>query len=556
MDSLPATKHLRATLRTVSIVGVIGALILGAVWPWIGEAQASVPEASNVRWVTPGSGIPNQSEAASLSMPSPDGARVFVAGTGGKDILTTAYGSGSGERLWSARYDGPANGRDSAQSMQMSPDGSRIFVSGRSEETPGDYALVTVAYDAASGQELWAARFNDGTRSDTARNMAVSPDGSRIYVLGMSGRDLLTVVYAASSGTELGVFWHLASSESYVDGNSVFISPDGTRIYIVGTSRAKTGFEESYFTMAISATTGAQLWTARFDGPYANEWAKAAVLSPDGTRLFVTGESEGPLPRGFDAFVTLAYDTSTGTPLWEGRYGGTFDSDFAQSIAVSPDGSQVFVTGGSAHAHDIVSESTLVIGQRSYSSLFDFATVAYTASTGEQRWVARYNGPADDYDSPSKVAVSPDNKRVYVTGSVTVRSPLDQSGCGIFGTPPCWWGINDANLWDAATVAYSASSGTELWAATYDGGFDRYDRGYSLSISPDSSQIYVAGVSTNAQSAGEFFTIAYRSSACESGRDEDGAVSGTIRREFTPRAGAHSHYVHGINCDLVSGNNL
>jgi len=53
-------------------------------------------------------------------------------------------------------------------------------------------------------------------------------------------------------------------------------------------------------------------------------------------------------------------------------------------------------------------------GGRATSS--DFATIAYSAATGRQQWVSRYNGPANRFDSASAMAVSPGGGRVFVTG--------------------------------------------------------------------------------------------------------------------------------------------
>src|SRR5438876_725013 len=90
-----------------------------------------------------------------------------------------------------------------------------------------------------------------------------------------------------------------------------------------------------------------------------------------------------------------------GSQLWAKRYNGSANnSDSASSVAASPDGSTVFVTG-------------LRVGSTSGS---DYATVAYDASTGAKLWAMRYNGPANDYDFASALGVSPDGSTVFVTG--------------------------------------------------------------------------------------------------------------------------------------------
>jgi hypothetical protein len=70
------------------------------------------------------------------------------------------------------------------------------------------------------------------------------------------------------------------------------------------------------------------------------------------------------------------------------------------------------------------------------------APATATTTPGTQLWAVRYNGPENAGDGASSVAVSPDGKRVFVTGS---------SHSATTGN-------------DFATVAYDASSGAKLWA--------------------------------------------------------------------------------------------
>ena len=170
-----------------------------------------------------------------------------------------------------------------------------------------------------------------------------------------------------------------------------------------------------YATVAYDAATGAQRWASRYNGPaHRDDFALSVAVSPDGATVFVTGASFGGLNRACrhrSDYATVAYDAATGAQRWARRYNGPANSaDRASSVAVSPGGATVFVTGTSGG---------------------NYATVAYAAATGARRWVSRYNGPANGADQASSVAVSPGGATVFVTGTsgggprarTTPRSP-------------------------------------------------------------------------------------------------------------------------------------
>src|SRR5439155_25612376 len=105
-------------------------------------------------------------------------------------------------------------------------------------------------------------------------------------------------------------------------------------------------------------------------------------IAPDGSRIYVTGRTDGALGA---QYATVAYDAMTGAQLWVTTYqglGGTWS--FPRAVTVSPDGARVFVTGVSA----------------SLTNAYDYVTAAYDSASGAQLWTATYDGPydGDGYD--------------------------------------------------------------------------------------------------------------------------------------------------------------
>src|SRR5205814_2052507 len=89
-----------------------------------------------------------------------------------------------------------------------------------------------------------------------------------------------------------------------------------------------------------AAGPGTRLWLSRFSSGQGTSDAPASMaVSPGGRRVFVTGFSVGTAPGDFGDYATVAYDAQTGARLWARRYNGPGKgTDLATSVAVSPSG--------------------------------------------------------------------------------------------------------------------------------------------------------------------------------------------------------------------------
>jgi WD40 repeat protein len=405
-------------------------------------------------WVSRYDGPANPDDNAAALAVSPGGGTVFVTGTSNGDYVTVAYRAATGAPLWARRYKGPAGGNDSAASVAVSPDGGTVFVTGASNGTAGNDA-ATIAYRAATGAWLWTARYHGpGASGAIGRSVAVSPTSRTVYITGDSigsstgSFDYATVGYDAATGRQLWARRYNGPGHGYDSAASVAVSPGSGTVLVTGASTG-TRSELDYATVAYRAATGDRLWTARFKGPGTSSDTATSMATGPGGRLFVTGTSEA---GGRSRAATVAYRVATGARLWTSRYRGPASS--ASSVAAGPGGQTVFVTGTDAAAAVTISyraasgvlrwarhyhgpgdggtESTSVaVGPGGHqvfvagfstsnsTRIFDYATVAYAATGGARLWTARYHGPGlrSGFDMASAVAVGPRSGAVFVTGS-------------------------------------------------------------------------------------------------------------------------------------------
>lgn len=451
----------------------------------VASATPAVAAAPTRLWLKRYGG--GDSDNASVLRVSPDGSQVVVAGTTNmdtSDYTTVAYDAATGARRWAARFDG--GGHDYLDSAAIRPDGSLVFVTGEAYDagtgaTNSDYA--TVAYNAVTGQRVWLSRYSappppgqSSNGRDAAMSLAVSPDGARVFVTGLSVNangygDFATVAYDAANGARLWVARYNDGVKTGGYGAAVRVSPDGTKVFVTGATTNAT-LTHDYATVAYEASTGNKLWRARYDGGD-EDYASSLAVSPSGGRVFVTGWTT---TAGYTAdYMTLAYDASTGAKAWAARYRGPeggYDRPVVndEAVQVAPDGSKLFVTG----------ESWTAAGDAA-----DATTVAYAASTGRRLWEARYHGPTADASGFGRaLAVSPDSSAVFVTAES--------------------WSAGNVV---ATTIDYDAAAGTRRWVARYDGA-GYVDAGAAIGVSPEGTRVFVAGRS-DASGSLDYLTIAY-----------------------------------------------
>jgi len=253
----------------------------------------------------------------------------------------------------------------------------------------------------------------------------------------------------------------------YDAANAIAVTDAGNS-YVTGWSNGD-GSGEDYCTIKYNAD-GEEQWVARYNGPDNNSDTASDITLDIMENVYVTGYSN---VRYDDSdYATIKYN-SDGIEQWVARYNSSWHGyDLANSIAVDQSGN-VYVTG------------------RSYVRFagWDYATIKYS-SDGVEQWVARYDGPDNDYDAAVAIAVDQVGN-VYVTG----------------------WSRSASTNYDYLTIKYNID-GVEQWVARYNGPGNGADKPIAIVVD-EAANIFVTGVSDGIGTAGDYATIKYNSDGVE-----------------------------------------
>jgi DNA-binding beta-propeller fold protein YncE len=260
-----------------------------------------------------------------------------------------------------------------------------------------------------------------GTPLDGAASVAVSPDGKSVYVTS-AGSGTITHFLAAAGGqlTFDGCVSNDGSGGACADAPGspltgaagVAVSPDGRSVYVTGS--------DSNTIVHFFAGPEGQL---TYDGCVSDDGsggmcvdapgtpltgANSVAVSPDGRSVYVTGQSSDDVVHFFAAAGgQLTYD---GCVSDDGSGGMCVDAPgtpltLTEQVAVSPDGRSVYVT--SAAANDVVHFFAAAAGQLTYDGC-----VSNDGSGG-----MCVDAPGSPLLSADGLAVSPDGRSVYVTAA-------------------------------------------------------------------------------------------------------------------------------------------
>ncbi len=384
------------------------------------------------RWTSPG----YESDWA-YAIAADNLGNVYVTGNndfGNDSHWTTIKYTTEGDTEW-VRYINNGNYNERGNVIVFGPSGN-LYITGYTMSS-GDGDYYTVKY-RPNGDTVWTRRYNGPNPTDGydfANAVAVDRD-ENIYITGYSQNasynfDYATVKYD-SAGNLQWVARYDGSGNGADHAEAIAVDTFGY-VYVTGYCNPNSsGTLYDYVTIKYKPEDGDTAWVRRYN--YADSLDQAFDIAVDNAgNVYVTGRSRG-LGTGSD-IATIKYYPN-GDTAWVRRYNGPVGDGGDTGYGVEVDAlGNVFVAGTSAG-----------IGTGN-----DIVAIKYNSS-GEEQWVARYNGPANGSDA------------MYDDGGGKCLK-LDQFGdVYIVGYSMDSEGTRTRQ--DYLTIKYN-SEGIEQWHATY-----------------------------------------------------------------------------------------
>ncbi|HCA82979.1 MAG TPA: hypothetical protein DEP18_04265 [Flavobacteriales bacterium] len=275
---------------------------------------------------------------------------VYVTGSGqiasnNTNIRTVKYNS-AGTQQWAANFSSSGSNLDQGKIIALDAAGD-VYVAGNAFNTGQDLNYRVLKYNAVTGAQVWTVQYNHTLNSyDYPTDMKLDASGN-VYVTGysyngaVSDDDIHTIrINSAGTITHTVIFNGTANGADI--SNAMQIDASGN-VYVVG--RAKnSGTAEDFLVIKYDANLN-QIWSDSYNGLGGNYDQASDIAIDNSGNVYATGYSY--LPSSNNDYFTIKYNPTTGARIWTTRFNGTANnSDQAKVINVDASGN-VYVSGDS-----------------------------------------------------------------------------------------------------------------------------------------------------------------------------------------------------------------
>jgi len=167
--------------------------------------------------------------------------------------------------------------------IAFKPNGDRLFVPETLSDTVQQYSLST-PYDVSTA--TFDLSFDISTEETAPKDVALRPDGSQLYVIGISSDAIQQYSLSTAFDISTATFdTSLDVSAQDVSPQALDFRPDGTRLYVLGNNTLNL-FE---FSLSTAFDVSTATLDTSFDVSPQSSSVKAVTFKPNGDHLYVIG---------------------------------------------------------------------------------------------------------------------------------------------------------------------------------------------------------------------------------------------------------------------------
>ena len=217
------------------------------------------------------------------------------------------------------------------QGLFFKPDGTKMYVTGVSGDDINEYDLST-AWGISSS--VYLQNFSVAAQDSSPQGLHFSEDGTKMYVLGFGGDNVneynLSTAWDVSSASYLQNFSVAAQDGTPVD---LRFKPDGTKMYVLG-----FGSNVYEYSLSIAWDVSTASYVSAFAVSSQDGNSRGLFFSPNGDKFFICGTATDDV---FQYSLTTPWDISTAS---YDIVNFALATTFPVSLFFKSDGSKMYVS--------------------------------------------------------------------------------------------------------------------------------------------------------------------------------------------------------------------